>query len=172
MHKVDEKTVKKNICNNSEEVGNNYKEKRSYGLYQVGGCVHQITRSVYKHQSPLQSLLFHDWETIVGSHYGTCTVPHKLYSGTLTIACSNITATEIQYITQAFIQKINLYCGQPLVKRLKFLYSKTATPSSRNVANVSGPKVEPVHVANLPDGSLHKALALLGGHILNKTKGN
>ncbi|MDI2091743.1 DUF721 domain-containing protein [Commensalibacter oyaizuii] len=157
---------------NIDEYPVNKTEKRSYDMYQIASTVHRVTRPVFKKKSPTTVQIMSDWIDIIGHHYGKITIPHRLYNGTLTIACSSTTAAEMHYIAQNIIQKINLYCGRPLVKNIKFLTSQNAVSFLHTPSKNPKPIVRPIKINDLPEGPLQTALARLGGLLQAKQKGN
>ena len=81
-----------------------------------------------------------------------------------------ISATELQYFSERLIEKINLYFGQKIVARLKFVYQRHNTyPLTKSINHSS--LVEPVEIPILPPGPLQNALSRLGEHIQIKKKG-
>lgn len=144
---------------------------RTYTMQQVGSTVHRLTRQAF-HQKPfINSQIVADWIDIIGPHYGYLTSPYHLSHGVLTIACSSTTATEIQYISETLIEKINLYCGRKIISRLKFIYKRDIFSSLTESQNHSSLKVEPIEISNLPPGPLQNALARLGGQLQARKKG-
>lgn len=145
--------------------------KRSYNMMQIAGMIQQVTRPIFKQKSLSNTQLMTDWNDIIGHHYGNLTVPYRLVSGTLTIACSSTTAAEMQYITTNLIQKINLYCGRDLVKNIKFLSNRNALASLPKRPHLPIRPLIPVQIDDFPTGPLQEALARLGGQLQHQKRG-
>lgn len=143
---------------------------RSFTMAQIGGTIHRLTQPAFRQKSFTHSQIMINWIDIIGPRYGTITSPHHIANGTLTIACSNTTATELQYVAGRLIEKINLYCGQKIVTRLKFVYQRGNTSPLTKTINHSS-SVKPVEIPTLPPGPLQTALARLGGQIQTRKKG-
>lgn len=144
---------------------------RTYSMNQVASTVHRLTRQAFHQKSFANSQIIADWIDIIGPHYGYLTSPYHITNGTLTIACSSTTATEIQYIAEALIEKINLYCGRKIISRIKFIYKRDINSSLIKTKNHPSSKIEPIEISALPPGPLQTALARLGGQLQARKKG-
>ncbi|MBI0083132.1 DUF721 domain-containing protein [Commensalibacter sp. M0402] len=161
---------KRNLSQTSKEQNSRHPDRRTFTMSQIGGTVHSLTKQVFRQKSLAHSQISINWVDIIGPIYGNRTSPRHLANGTLTIACSNTTATELQYFSERLIEKINLYFGQKIVARLKFVYQRYNTyPLTKSINHSS--LVEPVEIPILPPGPLQNALSRLGGHIQIKKKG-
>lgn len=170
--------LKNDVKNKTDSVSNKndlppQQSRRIGTMRQLSNLVPTITKSAFRNYSPKATQIISDWPEIVGEHYGRHSTPQKLVNGILTIACNGPTATEFQYASQTVISKINVYCGQPIVKKLKFIYKKEAilekSPCKKSsYINIS---IEPVPIKGIPSGPLGDALSRLGGFILARKKG-
>jgi hypothetical protein len=108
-----------------------------------------------------------DWPSIVGPAFAPLTVPQRLTSGTLTIACSGPMAMELQHVAPALMERVNAYLGHVAVTRLRFV--QTAPPRPHAPAPTAPrPAVEAARtaVADLPPSELRDALERLGRVVL------
>lgn len=146
---------------------------RTHTILQIGGVVHVLTRQALRKKNFVSGQIIADWIHIIGPHYGALTLPQQVIHGTLTLACSSTTATEIQYISESIIEKINLYYGKKIVSRLKFIYQRgmPLSPSLTKTVTSTPSIVKPVKITTLPPGPLQEALARLGGQIKARKKG-
>ncbi|CAI3951443.1 DUF721 domain [Commensalibacter communis] len=145
--------------------------RRTYDMYQIAGSIQKVTRPIFKQKSLSNTQLITDWCDIIGHHYGNLTVPYRLANGTLTIACSSTTAAEMHYISNNIMQKINIYCGKPIVKSIKFISNRNALASlpKKPILPIRPPS--PIKIDDFPHGLLQEALAKLGGHLQSKQRG-
>jgi hypothetical protein len=123
-----------------------------------------LTRAAYRRRSPAGALLISEWAAIVGQRLSMQTAPKKFVGGTLTIACSGAMAMELQHLSAALIERINLHAGQALVQRLRFVQEPVAPPS----VPVKRQPVAPVPLTELPPGELNDALSRLRAAIRTK----
>ena len=91
---------------------------------QLGWFVSKITKSFYNKQGFAQNHIMENWKTIVGSSFSNNSMPIKLNikktGGILTIACDGGVATELEYLKEEVIEKINLYYGFKAVNKIQF----------------------------------------------------
>jgi hypothetical protein len=132
-------------------------ERRAYTLRGLAELLPTLTRPAYRKRSPASALLMSDWASIVGPRLAEETLPRKLSGASLTIACSGPMAMELQHLSGALIERINIHAGHRLVERLRFVQEPVASPRPptprRDIA------AEPV--PDLPPGELNDALARL-----------
>jgi hypothetical protein len=144
-------------------------ERHVYGPRPLGALLPQVTRPAFRRHSPAAAQLMADWAGIIGPALAAVTVPRRLVSGTLTLACSGPIAIELQHLTTELIARINGYLGSQAVQRLRFVQTaigsaapvaatRPADPAARQAAEAS--------VAHLPAGPLREALATLGIAVL------
>ena len=128
-----------------------------------------LTREAFRKRSPASVTLFIDWMQIVGESLGTRTEPRKLSAGTLTIACRGPVAMEIQHMQTALIDRINTWCGQRIVERLKMTqdFQPSSQTSGRPARRQTG-HVPPVVIDDMPEGPLRDALEALGTRLAER----
>ncbi|MDI2112024.1 DUF721 domain-containing protein [Commensalibacter nepenthis] len=145
--------------------------KRNHDMYQIAGSIQKVTRPIFKQKTLSTIQLITDWNDIIGHHYGNLTFPYRLVNGTLTIACSSTTAAEMHYISNNIMQKINIYCGKPIVTTIKFLSNRNALASLSKKPILPIRPPAPIKIDNFPHSPLQEALARLGGHLQSKHRG-
>ena len=141
-------------------------QRHVYGPRPIGALVPALTRPSFRRRSPAVAQVLADWSAIVGPAIAAVTTPHRMSSGTLTIACGGPIAMELQHLATEVIGRINSHLGQQAVTALRFMQiTAPAVPVA--------PPAPPVHshavdaaVAGLPQGELRDALAALGRAVL------
>lgn len=142
-------------------------DRHVYGPRPIGALVPGITRPAFRTRSPAAAQVMADWAEIVGPALAATTVPRRLVSGTLTLACAGPVALELQHLAGQLIERINAHAGRVVVQRLRFV--QDAVPAGPP-APVRGPNAAPVAVPGLPDGPLRDALAALGGRLAQRRR--
>ena len=134
----------------------------------VGGLLAPILRPAFRKRAPATAQLLSDWDAIMGPALAAVSVPRKLFSGSLTIACSGPIAMELQHLAPQIIERINVHFGQPLVTRLRF--AQDIAPPKPPPPRPSPKATEAARqaVQSLPEGRLRDALIGLGAHLLAK----
>ncbi|GAN72240.1 hypothetical protein ASY01nite_22760 [Acetobacter syzygii] len=123
-----------------------------------------VTAPAFRRRSPTGAMLFASWPDIVGPAHAAVTTPHRLSAGTLTVACAGPVAMELQHQADMLMARINTWCGEALVARLRFVQDPTAgTRRKRAVRKTHGPTCT---LPTLPDDPLRAALERLGTGIL------
>lgn len=151
------------------ETGTAEPPRRSFKPRDLGSMIPTLTREAFRRRSPASVTLFIDWMQIVGESLGTRTEPRKLSAGTLTIACRGPVAMEIQHMQTALIDRINTWCGQRIVERLKMTQDfQPANQTSGRPARRTPPNVQPVIVDDMPEGPLRDALEALGTRLAER----
>ncbi|KXV56561.1 hypothetical protein AD948_16910 [Acetobacter senegalensis] len=128
-----------------------------------------VTAPAFRRRNPASVQLFTDWSDIVGPAHTAVTTPSKLAAGTLTIACAGPVAMELQHLSDALIARINTWCGQALVARLRFVQDPKA--GMRPAAARRAPSLRPAPKCSVPDmqeSPLKEALEALGAQILRE----
>lgn len=123
-----------------------------------------VTAPAFRRRSPTGAMLFARWPDIVGPAHGAVTTPRRLSAGTLTVACAGPVATELQYQADMLMARINTWCGEPLVARLRFVQDPTA-----GIRRKQPPRKGATPTCTLPDMAddpLREALERLGTGIL------
>ncbi len=143
--------------------------RRVYGPRPLGGLLPRITRPAFRRHSPAAAQLLADWVDIIGPALAAVTVPRRLVSGTLTLACAGPIAIELQHLSTELIARINGHLGSQAVHRLRFVQTATSSaaivPPARPV-NAGAHRAAQASVAHLPAGPLREALATLGVAVL------
>lgn len=138
--------------------------RRAMTARSLAALLPNVTAPAFKKRSPAGVQLFTDWGDIVGPAHAAVTTPRKLSAGTLSIACAGPVAMELQHLSDALIARINTWCGQALVARLRFVQDPAAgqrmttrrrPPTSRHTC----------HVPDMEESPLKDALESLGAHI-------
>lgn len=139
-----------------------------YGPRPVGALVPALVRPAFRRRAPATAQVLADWEAIVGPALAALTTPRRLFSGTLSIACSGPVALELQHLSTALMGRINGHLGKIAVTRLRFIQDVIAglplvlpkRPLAIRAANRA--------VADLPAGELRDALEALGRVVLTE----
>lgn len=123
-----------------------------------------VTAPAFRRRSPTGAMLFACWGDVVGPAHAALTTPHRLSTGTLTVACAGPVAMELQHQADMLMARINTWCGEPLVARLRFVQDPTA-----GIRRKPAPRPSTTQTCTLPDmadESLRVALERLGTEIL------
>nr|WP_298798671.1 DciA family protein [uncultured Acetobacter sp.] len=144
--------------------------RRAMTARSLAALLPNVTAPAFKKRSPAGAQLFTDWIDIVGPAHAAVTTPRKLSAGTLSIACAGPVAMELQHLSDTLIARINTWCGQPLVARLRFVQDPTAAQrfTARRTLKAA---TKPCHLPEMEDSPLREALESLGAHILHKKAG-
>ena len=138
-------------------------QRHVYGPRAIASLLPAITRPALRQRNAASAQLVADWELIVGPALAAVTLPRRLATGTLTLACSGPTAMELQHQSQMLVGRINAHYGRLLVDRLRFIQDDTAIVRVPRPAAVAVPR--PVVIPDMPEGPLRDALAALGARI-------
>lgn len=133
----------------------------------LGNLLPAITRPAFRRRAPAGAQLLADWASIVGPALAATTVPRRLTSGTLTVACSGAMALELQHLAPQLIGRINGQMGTQLVQRLRFV--QEAPPAPQAAPPAPPPQaLEAARqaVSGLEPGPLRDALEALGRRVL------
>ena len=134
-----------------------------YGPRAIGAVMPPITRPIFRKHGVALGQLLADWPALVGAAAAAATIPRRLATGTLTLACTGPVALELQHLAPRIIERINTHLGRPVVERLRFV--QEAPPRAAAPAAKRAPADTPVAVEGVPDGPLRDALASLGGRL-------
>ncbi|MFT8542569.1 DciA family protein [Acetobacter sp.] len=132
-----------------------------------GALLPSVTAPAFRRRSPTGAMLFARWADVVGPAHAAVTSPRKLSAATLTVACTGPAAMELQHQGDMLVARINTWCGEPLVARLRFVQDPTAGTRRR-----LPPRRGAAPTCTLPDmsdESLRMALERLGTEILQTT---
>ena len=134
----------------------------------IAGLVPAITRPAFRKRAPATAQLLSDWAVIVGPAIAAVSVPKKLLTGSLAIACIGPIAMELQHLSPKLIERINSHFGQVIVTRLRFVQDFQVAAGSAPVVRKLAVAAARQAVADLPEGALRDALQGLGQHVLAK----
>lgn len=137
-----------------------------YGPRAVGALVPALVRPAFRKRAPATAQVLADWEAIVGPAIAAVTVPRKLFSGTLAIACSGPMALELQHLAPQLIARINGHLGRVAVTRLRFVQDAPPAPLRPRPPRPAAIAQAKAAVAALPEGELRDALEALGRAVL------
>ncbi|MBO1326146.1 DciA family protein [Acetobacter sp. TBRC 12305] len=120
-----------------------------------------VTAPAFRRRSPTGARLLACWADAIGPAHARLTTPQRLSAGTLTIGCASHVALELQHQADMLIARINTWCGDRLVTRLRFVHDPQAgrRPSS---ARQKRKPAQPCTLPDLPEGPLRAALEALG----------
>jgi hypothetical protein len=136
-----------------------------YGPRAVSALVPSLVRPAFRKRSPAASQVMADWEAIVGPAVAAVSLPRKLFSGTLAIACAGPVALELQHLAEELMARINAHLGRITVTRLRFVQD---APPPMPPKAVRRPAVEAARraTATVDDPALREALERLGRSVL------
>lgn len=139
-----------------------------YGPRPVGALIPSLTRPAFRRRAPTAAQVMADWASIVGPALAAVTVPRRLQSGTLSIACAGPVAMELQHLAGELLARINRHLGREAVNRLRFVQdlAPAAPPAPAPPASPEAEKAAERAVSALPDGTLRDALKALGCAVL------
>ncbi len=143
--------------------------RRAMTARSLAALLPAVTAPAFRRRNPASVQLFTDWSDIVGPAHAAVTTPSKLAAGTLTIACAGPVAMELQHLSDALIARINTWCGQALVARLRFVQDPKA--GIRPAVARRAPSLRPSPKCSVPDmqeSPLKEALEALGAQILRE----
>jgi hypothetical protein len=137
-----------------------------YGPRAVGALVPALVKPAFRKRAPATAQVLADWEAIVGPAIAAVSVPRKLFSGTLAIACSGPLALELQHLAPQLIERINRHLGRVAVTRLRFVQDAPAPRIAVRPPRPAAVARARAAVAGLPEGDLRDALEALGRAVL------
>lgn len=141
--------------------------RRTMKARTLAALLPNVTAPAFRRRSPTGAMLFASWPDIVGPAHAAVTSPHRLSTGTLTVACAGPVAMELQHQADMLMARINTWCGEPLVARLRFVQDPTAGIRRKKILR-KGP-APTCSLPNIDDESLRTALERLGTGILQDT---
>lgn len=141
--------------------------KRAFKARSLAALLPAITGPVLRRHSSLNMRLITDWAEIIGPAYAARTRPQRLTAGTLTISCTGPVAMELQYMSDSLVSRINTWCGQSLVSRLRFVQDRQPEkPRSSAVPEFSLKPAPRCQLSGMEEGPLRKALEALGSRVM------
>lgn len=139
---------------------------RARNLRSLAALLPAVTAPAFRRRSPTGAMLMNQWPDVVGPAHAALTSPRRLSAGTLTIACAGPVAMELQHLGDTLIARINTWCGEPLVNRLRFVQDPAAGIRSRPQRRKPQKSAITCTLPELEEGPLRQALETLGADIL------
>lgn len=149
-----------------DEGGKPGSDRHVYGPRAIGALVPALMKPAFSKRAPATAQVVADWEMIVGPAIAGVSVPRKLFSGTLAIACSGPMALELQHLAPQLIERINRHLGKVAVTRLRFIQDAPAPRAAPRPPRPAAVAKARAAVAGLPAGDLRDALEKLGRAVL------
>jgi len=137
-----------------------------YGPRAVGALVPALVKPAFNKRAPATAQVLADWEAIVGPAIAAVSVPRKLFSGTLAIACSGPLALELQHLAPQLMERINRHLGRIAVTRLRFVQDAPPARVAPRPPRPAAVAQARAAVAGMPEGDLRDALEALGRAVL------
>lgn len=137
-----------------------------YGPRAIGALVPALMKPAFSKRAPATAQVVADWEMIVGPAIAAVSVPRKMFSGTLAIACSGPMALELQHLAPQLIERINRHLGKVAVTRLRFIQDAPQPSTAPRPPRPAAVAKARAAVAGLPAGDLRDALEKLGRAVL------
>ncbi|MFT9015574.1 MAG: DciA family protein [Acetobacter sp.] len=135
--------------------------RRAMTARSLAALLPNVTAPAFRRRSPTGARLMACWADAVGPAHARLTTPQRLSAGTLTIACAGPVALELQHQADMLIARINTWCGDRLVTRLRFVQDPLAGTQKKPARRKPGP-ARPCTLPDLPEGPLRTALEALG----------
>lgn len=144
-----------------------------YGPRPVGALIPGLTRPAFHRNRAAIGFLLTDWPVIVGPALAAVTMPRRLQSGVLTIACAGPIALELQHLADELLGRVNRHIGRDAVTRLRCVQdvdlaaaAPAAASAPRLRASPAAARAAEQATSRLPPGPLRDALAALGRAVL------
>jgi len=141
-----------------------------YGPRALSAVLPALLRPAFRGRTAATAQVLADWATIVGPAFAPLTVPQRLSSGTLTIACSGPMAMELQHAAPALMERVNAHLGRVAVTRLRFVQAAPPRPQPPPAAPRLAADAARTAVAGLKPGELRDALERLGQAVLARDR--
>lgn len=142
-----------------------------------------ITKRILGKRGLAEGSLISDWSSIVGEQVASRCIPKQLAfkrsserrEGTLTLRVESGFATELVYLEQQLLERINAHFGYRAVAKLKLIQGPVIDPNQRRrkaLKTLSGKEKSALDakVADVEDEDLRKALSDLGAAVFGKPK--
>lgn len=139
---------------------------RARNLRSLAALLPAVTAPAFRRRSPTGAMLMSQWPDVVGPAHAAVTSPRRLSAGTLTIACAGPVAMELQHLGDTLIARINTWCGEPLVSRLRFVQDPAAGVRPRPQRRKPQKPSVTCTLPEMEEGPLRQALETLGTDIL------
>ena len=154
-------------------------DKNFFPTKQLGWYVSKISKPFFNRQGFVKSYIIDNWKEIVGEEYYKTSIPEKLRiqkgGGVLIIAADGATSTEMEYMKNEIIKKINDYYGYRAINRVRFrntiihdkVLTKKLTKERNNESQLKKQKKN-FSFDEIEEGELKEAINSLGDSMLNK----
>ena len=139
-----------------------------FGPRPVGALVPSLVRPAFRGRNAATAQVLADWESIVGPAIAAVTTPKKLFSGSLTVACSGPIALELQHLSGELLQRINAHFGKPTATTLRFVQDFSKPIPRARPPRPAAIAAARAAVANQPEDPLRDALEKLGRAVLSR----
>ncbi|TQV83496.1 DUF721 domain-containing protein [Denitrobaculum tricleocarpae] len=142
-----------------------------------------ITKRILGKRGLAEGSLISDWSSIVGEEVARRCIPKQLAfkrsserrEGTLTLRVESGFATELVYLEQQLLERINAHFGYRAVAKLKLLQGPVIDPTQRTRSPLrplapSDKTALEAKLADVEDEDLRKALSDLGAAVFSRPK--
>lgn len=155
--------------------------RRGGGPKALAQALPAITKRILGKRGLAEGSLISDWNSIVGEQVASRCIPKQLAfkrsserrEGTLTLRVESGFATELVYLEQQLLERINAHFGYRAVAKLKFLQGPVIDPKQQARKRVK--TLEPADksaleakVSDIEDEDLRRALADLGAAVFGR----
>lgn len=157
--------------------------RRGGGPKALAQALPAITKRILGKRGLAEGSLISDWSSIVGEQVASRCIPKQLAfkrsserrEGTLTLRVESGFATELVYLEQQLLERINAHFGYRAVAKLKLLQGPVIDPNQRarkaiKVLSPAKKSVLDAKVADVEDEDLRKALSDLGAAVFGQPK--
>jgi len=153
-------------------------EPRKYSFFpkRIAQYVEPLVKPLFKSRGLAGTNVIADWPRIVGSELAFHCWPEKISfpqgkktEGTLTIACENGFATEIQHMQPVILERVNVFYGYQAVTRLSISHSlRRPAPKPKISAPSRKVEIKAGAVEDISDPELKTALQSLANTLGGK----
>ena len=158
-------------------------KRRGGGPKAIAQALPAVTKKILGKRGFAEGSLVTDWASIVGTDIAKRCIPKQLAfkrsterrEGTLTLRVESGFATELVYLEQQMLERINAHFGYRAVARLKILQGpvldrgKTKGPKVKTLSRADQSALS-AKVSEVEDEDLRNALADLGAAVFGKSQ--
>ncbi len=157
--------------------------RRGGGPKALAQALPAITKRILGKRGLAEGSLISDWSSIVGEQVASRCIPKQLAfkrsserrEGTLTLRVESGFATELVYLEQQLLERINAHFGYRAVAKLKLQQGPVIDPGQRRrkvpkPLSSADKSALDAKVADVEDEDLRKALSDLGAAVFGKPK--
>ena len=156
----------------AKDIDDDTLSRHVYGPRPVSALVPALVRPAFRKRSPATAQVMADWDSIVGPAIGAVTQPRRLFTGTLSIACTGPIALELQHLATELIGRINAFLGQVVVTRLRFVQDLPPVPLPAAPRPARAIAAARAATGSVTDPELRAALEKLGQYVLRPPHAN